>query len=151
MSNKCTHNHTGSCSPDGVYLYVRCMDCGDLLSISDEGRKRLSNCPGYNPLKAGWNRACVNCGFDYYDHMARIKPMGVTKTVKVRVAVVVDSRGGWNCAGWKRAGSKPPGDTNVLGVAAASSCVANCSAHYWLEAELEVKEAKVVKAEVVKV
>ena len=64
----CEHKHTGSCSPGGVYLYVRCMDCGELLAISDEGKKRMAACSGYNPSRTGWNRECQNCGFDYWDH-----------------------------------------------------------------------------------
>lgn len=64
----CEHKHTGSCSPDGIYLYVRCMDCGELLTLSDEGRKRLDNCPGYKPERTGYRRDCIHCGFDFHDH-----------------------------------------------------------------------------------
>jgi len=66
----CLHAHTGSCSPDGVYLYVRCMDCGELLAMSDEGRKRLSECQGYNPPRV-YGSVCINCGFNYWDHASK--------------------------------------------------------------------------------
>lgn len=68
MTNPCPHNHTGSCSPDGVYLYVRCMACGELLSLSEEGRRRLFACPGHNPPRTGWPPSCQTCGFDFWDH-----------------------------------------------------------------------------------
>lgn len=68
MTDKCTHEHTGSCSPNGVYLYVRCMDCWDLLTISNEGQKRLGNCPRYEPEKKSYGRDCIHCGFDFFDH-----------------------------------------------------------------------------------
>lgn len=64
----CEHKHTGSCSPDGVYLYVRCMDCWKLLAMSDEGARRLDDCPGYEPAKKCYGRDCVHCGFDWWDH-----------------------------------------------------------------------------------
>lgn len=64
----CEHKHTGSCSPEGVYLYVRCMDCWKLLAMSDEGARRLDDCPGYEPAKRGYGRDCVHCGFDWWDH-----------------------------------------------------------------------------------
>jgi hypothetical protein len=46
------------------------MDCWDVLAISDEGKKRLKNCPGYEPAKAeSFSRDCIHCGFDYWDHI----------------------------------------------------------------------------------
>ena len=64
----CSHEHTGSCSPNGVYLYVRCMDCGELLCVSDIGKQHLANCPGYEPKRTGYSRSCIHCGFDFHDH-----------------------------------------------------------------------------------
>jgi len=64
----CEHKHTGSSSPKGVYLYVRCMDCGDLLALSNKGQKQLDNCPGYEPERVGNSRTCTHCGFDFHDH-----------------------------------------------------------------------------------
>lgn len=65
----CEHKHTGACSPEGVYLYVRCMDCGDILAFSSEGQRRLAKCPSYNPPKTGFGgQTCKHCGFDYWDH-----------------------------------------------------------------------------------
>lgn len=64
----CPHKHTSSCSPNGVYLYVRCKDCGELLSISEEGRKQLLACPRHNPPRTGWSGSCQTCGFEYWDH-----------------------------------------------------------------------------------
>lgn len=68
MTASCSHEHTGSCSPNGVYLYVKCMDCGELLCISDVGNDRLYNCPGYSPSKTNHNQTCLHCGFNYWDH-----------------------------------------------------------------------------------
>lgn len=68
LGGNCLHHHTGSCSPEGVYLYVRCQDCGELLAISEEGKKRLRECDGYRPSRTGHSRVCLDCGFDYYDH-----------------------------------------------------------------------------------
>lgn len=67
----CPHKHTGSCSPDGVYLYVRCMDCWEILMMSDEGRRRLSECQGYEPPKKEFGRHCIHCDFDFWDHKRR--------------------------------------------------------------------------------
>jgi ribosomal protein S27E len=65
----CKHERTGSCSAsDGVYLYVRCMDCWELVAISVEGAKRLAACPGYEPKKGSCSVACIHCGFDFWDH-----------------------------------------------------------------------------------
>ena len=64
----CCHKHTGSCSPNGVYLYVRCMDCWELLATSKEADRRLDACPGYEPPKRDYGRNCVHCGFDWWDH-----------------------------------------------------------------------------------
>lgn len=61
--------------------------------------------------------------------------------VKVRIAVAVDSGGDWNSAGWG-SGS----DEDKMGIACET--VANGEARYWLEAELDVPEAKVVDAQV---
>jgi hypothetical protein len=66
---KCPHTHTGSCSPGGVYLYVRCMDCGELLCLSPEGEKRITACPGYTPSRTKDSQDCVHCWFDYWDHV----------------------------------------------------------------------------------
>ncbi len=68
----CPHKHTGSSSPNGVYLYVRCMDCGELLCLSDTGKHLLANCPGYEPKRTGYSRSCIHCGFDFHDHRAKI-------------------------------------------------------------------------------
>ncbi len=67
MIDACQHHSTGSHSPGGVYLYVRCMKCGQLLATSEEGRRRLRECSGYKPAPVH-GRECLNCGFDYYDH-----------------------------------------------------------------------------------
>ena len=72
----CRHGHTGSCSPDGVYLYVRCMDCWRLLATSEEGARRLDDCPGYEPPKRGYGRACMHCGFDWWDHQQAAERIG---------------------------------------------------------------------------
>jgi len=72
----CEHKNTGSYSPNGVYLYVRCMDCGDLLVLSEEGKKRLANCPGYEPKRTGYGRDCIHCGFDFHDHNSVHKQRG---------------------------------------------------------------------------
>jgi len=66
---KCPHTHTGSCSPGGVYLYVRCMDCGALLCMSEEGEKRIRSCSGYWPSHTNHSQTCLVCGFDYWDHV----------------------------------------------------------------------------------
>ena len=70
----CSHKHTGSCSPGGVYLYVRCMDCWTILSLSLEGQRRLAKCPGYEPSKRDHSRDCVHCGFDWWDHQNTMPP-----------------------------------------------------------------------------
>lgn len=64
----CQHKHTGTYSPGGVYLYCRCMVCGDLLHISDIGKARLSACKSYSPPKTHESATCINCGFGYWDH-----------------------------------------------------------------------------------
>jgi len=68
MSDICSHEHTGSCSPGGVYLYVRCMNCGEILAFSEQGKKRLDDCKGYSPSRTGSSRECLDCGFHYHDH-----------------------------------------------------------------------------------
>jgi hypothetical protein len=64
----CCHKRTGSASPEGIYLYVRCMDCGDLLNISEVGQHQLNTCPGYSPPKADYGQSCEHCGFNFWDH-----------------------------------------------------------------------------------
>lgn len=64
----CQHQHMVIASSNGVQLYVRCMDCGELLSVSDTGKYLLDNCPGYEPKRTGHSRLCINCGFDFHDH-----------------------------------------------------------------------------------
>ena len=59
------------------------------------------------------------------------------KTVKVRIAVAVDPKGGWNSSGW--AGGS---DTDKMQI-----CVETLDegeARYWLEVELPVPEAPTV-------
>jgi hypothetical protein len=65
----CPHTHTGSCSPGGVYLYVRCQDCGELLCVSPEGKARLTACPRYTPSRTCYSQNCIHCGFNYWDHV----------------------------------------------------------------------------------
>ena len=62
------------------------------------------------------------------------------KKVKVRVAVAVDPSGDWNATGWKKG-------TDVQMLAIASEIFDN-EACYWLEADLDVPEAKTVEASV---
>lgn len=57
------------------------------------------------------------------------------KTVKVKIAVAVDTDGDWCSAGWSNA------DDNDL-IGAAIENIGEGEARYWLIAELEVPEEK---------
>lgn len=69
--------------------------------------------------------------------------MNTPKKVKVRIAVAVDPDGDWDATGWSAAT-----DDSAMGIARDS--VGSGEACYWLEAELEIPEAKTVQANVEK-
>lgn len=50
------------------------MECGELLGISEYGKQKLNDCPGYQPSKRmDRGRACVHCGFDFWDHTSPLE------------------------------------------------------------------------------
>lgn len=60
------------------------------------------------------------------------------QTVKVKIAVAVDSTGNWNACGWRNA----PSDAEKMAL-----CVEPLNdgeARYWLEAELSLPEHQIV-------
>lgn len=74
---QCRHEHTGSCSPEGIYLYVACMDCGQILAESEEGERRREKCPGFKPERRGGG-ICKYCHHDAEFHISVLmaRPMG---------------------------------------------------------------------------
>lgn len=81
----CKHEHTGSCSPDGVYLYVTCMYCGTILAESDDGRRRWESCPGFEAKKysPGSCKHCHRSAQQHYD------------ALRQRVAELTTERNNW--------------------------------------------------------
>lgn len=70
--SECEHKHTGSCSPAGVYLYVKCMDCGAILNESEDGRRLRTECPGFKAERYAPG-SCERCHHDaqhHYDALA---------------------------------------------------------------------------------
>ncbi len=63
----CEHKHTGSCSPAGVYLYVKCMDCGAILNESEDGRRLRAGCPGFKAERYA-SGSCEHCHHDAQYH-----------------------------------------------------------------------------------
>lgn len=61
--------------------------------------------------------------------------------VKVRIAVVVDKDGNWDCGGYNgQADHKKMEQATYSGI--------NPDAKYWLEAELDIPEVPVIQAQV---
>jgi hypothetical protein len=65
--SECEHKHTGSCSPAGVYLYVKCMDCGAILNESEDGRRLRAGCPGFKAERYA-SGSCEHCHHDAQYH-----------------------------------------------------------------------------------
>jgi hypothetical protein len=63
------------------------------------------------------------------------------KTVKVRIAVTVDSDGDWSASGWKGAQ-----DDDAMGIAIDG--VGENSSRYWITAELPIHEVQTVAGSV---
>ena len=63
----------------------------------------------------------------------------MTKTVKVKVAVCVDSKGNWSATGWSSA-KNPPEFHSCIREDAADDVIAD----YWLEAELPLPETPII-------
>lgn len=63
----CVHKHTGSSSPEGVYLFVVCMDCREILAESELGKKLREECPGWT--REGWDNFCAHCHHDADYHI----------------------------------------------------------------------------------
>ena len=63
------------------------------------------------------------------------------KTVKIRIAVCVDEKGEWNSSGWK-------GGRDNDKMELASEGIGDGEARYWIEAELEIPEPKIIQGEV---
>jgi hypothetical protein len=63
-------------------------------------------------------------------------------TVKVRIAVCVDSKGNWNASGWKSGK-----DSDKMGIA--SEGVDDGEARYWIEAELAIPEYTIISGIVI--
>lgn len=67
----------------------------------------------------------------------------MSKTVRVRIAVVVDPSGYWNSCGWGTGGDSEK-------MALAVETMEEGESRFWLEADLPVPEVPVIDAEVVK-
>jgi hypothetical protein len=65
----------------------------------------------------------------------------MSKTVKVRIAVSVDSKGDWSSAGWSGSSSHDFHSYTCDSLEPGEN-------RYWLEAELEVPETKTITAQV---
>ena len=64
----------------------------------------------------------------------------IPNTIKVRIAVVIDSEGTWSAAGWS-------GDqTDTMNEAEAIQEMTNYVNFYWLTAEIEMPEIKEIEA-----
>lgn len=64
--------------------------------------------------------------------------------VKVRIAVAVDPKGGWNSFGWK----DPTMDKGVAEDIAFDGCLPEGAVVYWVEADLDIPSAPVVQGTV---
>jgi hypothetical protein len=63
----CIHKSTGSMSPGGVYMYVSCMDCREILAESELGKKLRETCPGWDRRK--YEHHCKHCHHDADHHI----------------------------------------------------------------------------------
>ncbi len=59
------------------------------------------------------------------------------ETIRVRIAVAIDSGGEWNANGW--GGLDKPYAPDAMGMA--RQCVGDDAAHYWIEAELPIPKS----------
>lgn len=64
------------------------------------------------------------------------------KTVKVKIALAVDSDGKWNASGWSNPDGTP-NTTNSMDIAVDG--VAEGESRYWIELEVPVPEVKIIK------
>jgi hypothetical protein len=60
-------------------------------------------------------------------------------TIRVRIAVAVDSGGEWNANGW--GGLEQPYEPDAMSMA--RECVGSDAAQYWIEAELPIPRSRV--------
>lgn len=65
----------------------------------------------------------------------------MTKTVRVRMAVAVDEKGGWYAAGW-------PTDHESDIVSYVDQTMCGFTDWFWLEADIPIPEPQVIEAEV---
>lgn len=64
----------------------------------------------------------------------------MTRNIKIRIAVVISGDGSWSACG-----DSGIDDTDAM-TTAEEDLGADCPAHYWLEADLEVPEVRTVVA-----
>ena len=67
--------------------------------------------------------------------------------IKVKIALAIDPKGNWNAVGWGKL-NHPESDKELMGCAVEH--IEDGETRYWLIAELDVPEIKVVEAEVIK-
>ena len=68
------------------------------------------------------------------------------KTVKVRIAVAVDSQGNWAASGWS--GKGDPGAASDYMADIARDGVGEGEALYWVEAEIPMPEVQTIQGDV---
>ena len=68
------------------------------------------------------------------------------KTVKVRIAVAVDTQGNWASSGWSEKGDQV--DINEYMADIARECVGEGEALYWVEAEIPMPEVQTIQGDV---
>ena len=68
------------------------------------------------------------------------------KTVKVRIAVVLDEDGGWSANGWGGRGVPVP--DNVQIISAVEFLAMPAAGRYWVNAELPIPEPTEIEGEV---
>lgn len=125
----CKHEHTGSCSPDGVYLYVTCMNCGTILAESDEGRRRWESCPGFEAKKYSPG-SCKHCHISAQQHYDALRQR-VAECEKIMLYYGMETEHACMCS-FANEGDAP---------------VSECEYHAVISARLAAAEALIQKLE----